>query len=125
MKILIVDDQEMVRELVRVTLQVTKHDIIEASNGPEALEMVRSQKPDLVLLDVMMPTGGMDGFEVCRKIKSNPDSASTIVVILSAKGQESDRDEGIEAGADRYFSKPFSPLALIDFVEKVLGDHEE
>ena len=111
-KILIVDDQLEVRELVEVTLRIGDYEIL--------LALARSQKPDLILLDVMMPGSDMDGIEVCRQLKGNPETARIQVVMLTAKSQETDVNAAKEAGADEYFSKPFSPLELMRKVEEIL-----
>lgn len=120
-KILIIDDQLEVRELVEVTLRIGDFKILQAENGPQGLEIARAEKPELMLLDVMMP-GGMDGFEVCEKLKKDPLTSGIIIVMLTAKGREVDKKRGKQVGADDYFVKPFSPLALINKVEEVLGD---
>jgi CheY-like chemotaxis protein len=120
-KILIVDDQLEVRELVQVTLEIGDYQILAAENGQQALEVAQAERPDIVLLDIMMPGSDVDGLEVCRRLKSDPDTAYMTVVMLSAKGQESDIEAGREAGADDYFTKPFSPIALIEKVEEVMS----
>ena len=89
----------------------------EAADGVEALEKARDQSPRLVLLDIMMPR--LDGLEVCRQLKADPDTSDIVVVMLTAQAQERDRDQGLAAGADDYFTKPFSPLALLNMVERV------
>lgn len=119
-KILIVDDQPEVRELVRVTLEIGPYQIFLASNGTEALQLARTEKPNLLLLDIMMPDGP-DGLEVCRILKDDPATADINIVMLTSKGQDWDLESGYEAGADDYFVKPFSPLELIQKVEQVLG----
>ncbi|MBW1768634.1 MAG: response regulator [Deltaproteobacteria bacterium] len=117
--ILIVDDQKEVRELVEVTLRSDGYRILEAKSGEEAIAMVRADQPDLILMDVMMP-GGIDGLEATRTLKNNPKTKHCKIIMLSAKGQETDRKIGFEAGADDYFTKPFSPLELIKKMEEVL-----
>ncbi len=119
-KILIVDDQIEVRELVQVTLEIGDYQILAAENGPQALEIAHAEHPDVILLDIMMP-GSIDGMEVCRRLKSDPDTAHITIVMLSAKGQESDIEAGWSVGADAYFTKPFSPIALIEKIEEVIG----
>ena len=119
-KILIVDDRLEVRELVEVTLRVKDYLILQASSGEAAVETVKAEKPDLILMDIMMP-GGMDGLEATRIIKSASETKDCTVIMLTAKGQQIDREKGLEAGADDYFVKPFSPLDLIKKVEEVLG----
>ena len=120
-KILIVDDRLEVRELVEVTLRVKDYRILQAPSGEKALEIVRTEKPELVLMDIMMP-GGLDGLEATRILKNDPATKDCTIIILTAKGQQADREKGLEAGADDYFVKPFSPLDLIKKVEEVLGD---
>ncbi len=119
-KILIVDDQAAVRELIAVTLEIGPYQILEAANGDEALHLAQNQMPDLMLLDIQMPGGKLDGLEVCRTLKSDEATRSIRIVLLTAKGQEWDRDAGYDAGADSYFIKPFSPLDLMDTVEAIL-----
>jgi CheY-like chemotaxis protein len=118
-KLLIVDDEDGVRALVRMTLDNGLYEIIEASDGLEALDLAREHHPDLVLLDVMLPD--LSGMDVCRKIKDDPDLASTTVVMLTARAQTADLGDAEEAGADGYFTKPFSPIALTRKVESILG----
>jgi len=116
-KLLIADDEPAVRALVRVTLEDDDYRIFEAADGVEALQKIRDEHPSLVLLDIMMP--GMNGLEVCRIVKSDPTTSGTVVVMLTAQAQQRDRDRGLAAGADVYFTKPFSPLALLDLVARV------
>jgi two-component system phosphate regulon response regulator PhoB len=117
MKLLIADDEPAVRALVHVTLEGDEYEILEAADGVEALEVARDEAPRLVLLDIMMPR--LDGLEVCRQLKADPDTSDIVVVMLTAQAQDRDRDQGLAAGADDYFTKPFSPLALLNMVERV------
>ncbi|MFZ4552480.1 MAG: response regulator transcription factor [Aquabacterium sp.] len=119
-RVLIVEDQLDIRELIRMTLEIEDLDIHEAENGTIGLEMAKQLRPDMLLLDIMMP-GHVDGFEVCRQIKSTPELASTKVIFLSAKGQESDRQLGQSLGAEAYLTKPFSPRQLLEVVTKHLN----
>jgi len=119
-KILIVDDQVEVRELVEVTLRVENYQIFQAESGEEAIEIARAEKPELIIMDIMMP-GGMDGLEATRILKNDSETKECTIVMLTAKGQQADRKDGIEAGASDYFAKPFSPLDLIKKVEEILG----
>ena len=118
-KILIADDERALRVLIAGTLEVGNYNILEADNGIEALDLVKRERPDLVILDVMMP--GMTGYEVCKCIKTNSDIESTKVLILTAKGQLSDKEAAWEALADFYLAKPFSPMQLLSVVEEILS----
>ena len=121
-KLLIVDDEEGVRSLVRMTLDGDGYEILEAREGSEALALAREHHPDLILLDIMLPD--MSGIEICRELKSDPSMASTFVIMLTARAQHADLGEAEDAGADGYFTKPFSPIALIKKVETVLRSPE-
>ena len=121
-KILIVDDQIEVRELVQVTLEIGDYQILSAENGQQAVSIAQAEHPDIILMDIMMPGSEVDGLEACRKLKSDPATSDITIVMLSAKGQDSDIDAGRSAGADDYFTKPFSPIALIEKVEEVMGE---
>lgn len=118
-KILIVDDEANLRLLVSATLEDERYQLLEAPDGAAGLEIARRERPDLVLLDVQMP--GLDGLAVCREIRQDPGLAETAVVMLTARAQELDRQRGLEAGADTYLTKPFSPLELLTLVEQTLG----
>jgi two-component system phosphate regulon response regulator PhoB len=120
-KILIVDDQREIRELVAATLRIGPYQIFQAANGPEALDLAHRERPDLILLDVMMQAGGMDGFEACRRIKTDLETSSSFVMILTARDQKSDLEQGYAAGANDYFTKPFSPLELMAKVDEVMN----
>jgi two-component system phosphate regulon response regulator PhoB len=119
-KILIVDDEPGIRELVEMTLGVDEYEILKAENGQQAITIAKSEKPELTIMDVIMP-GGIDGLQATRILKSDPETRTGTIIILSAKGEESEREKGLDAGADDYFTKPFSPLALIKKVEEVLA----
>jgi CheY-like chemotaxis protein len=110
-----------VRELVQVTLEIGDYQILSAENGQEAIEIAKAEHPDIILLDIMMPGSDIDGIEACRRLKADPATADITIVMLSAKGQENDIETGKTAGADDYFTKPFSPIALIEKVEAVIG----
>ncbi len=118
-RVLIVEDQADIRKLIRMTLEFEHHEIHEATDGASGLRLARAVRPDVLLLDVMMP-GEMDGLQVCRAIKRDPATRGIQVVLLTARGQARDRDAGRQAGADEYLVKPFSPLQLIDTVERLL-----
>ncbi len=116
-KLLIADDEAGVRSLVKMTLESEAYEILEASDGLEALALVEKHRPHLVLLDVSMPE--LSGFDVCRAIRADPGLKEVRVIMLTALAQETDIAEGKAAGADDYFTKPFSPVALIRKVEEV------
>jgi CheY-like chemotaxis protein len=122
-KILIADDEEPLRLLVRATLEDEsgegRYEIIEAIDGNEALEIARRERPELILLDIQMP--GLSGLEVCKVLKDDPVTSDLMIVMLTARGQQSDRERGFAAGADDYFAKPFSPLELLQLVDRVMG----
>jgi len=120
-KILVVDDQPEVRELVSVTLEIGSYEISTASNGNQALAIAQKERPDLILLDVQMPGGTLDGIGVCKRLKDDPETKNIYIIMLTAKGQDADRQLGYQAGANDYFVKPFSPLDLITKIESVLG----
>ena len=115
-KILIAEDHSDIRKLIRMTLEYADYAIHEAVDGGSALHMAQSVRPDLMLLDVMMP-GELDGLQVCRRVKHDPALKHVRVVMLTARGQVRDREAGQAAGADAYLVKPFSPLQLIDTIE--------
>ena len=119
-RVLIVEDQTDIRKLLRMTLEFSSYEIHEASDGASGLRMASAVRPDLVLLDVMMP-GEMGGLQVCQAIKSNPALASVKVVLLTARVQAGDREAGTQAGADAYLVKPFSPLQLMDTLERLMA----
>lgn len=118
-KILLVDDHSDIRRLIRITLG-KNFEVLEADEGTSALQMVREQRPDLVVLDVMMP-GELDGLGVLDAIKADADLAGTRIIMVTARGQTRDYDEGMQRGADAYFIKPFSPLQLVAAIKDLLA----
>jgi DNA-binding response OmpR family regulator len=118
-KLLIADDLVPIRQMVRITLSTQGWTIVEAENGKQALEMARSEHPDLMLLDVDMGSGP-NGFDVCRELKSSDDTKGIPIVMLTAHDSESDRAVGFAAGAAQYLTKPFGPLELIDTIRAIL-----
>ncbi|EEF79149.1 response regulator transcription factor [Methylophaga thiooxydans] len=115
-KLLIVDDHAELRTLIKMTLEHSDYQLFETDSGEGALQLVAETQPDVIILDIMMP-GKIDGIEVCRQIKSNPATAATKVILLSAKGQKKDIQAGDDAGADAYFIKPFSPTSLLEAIQ--------
>jgi CheY-like chemotaxis protein len=118
-RLLIVEDQADIRKLIRMTLEFEEYDIHEAVNGVEGLRKAIEITPDLILLDVMMP-GELDGLAVCARVRADPALRQTKVVLLSARSQLQDFEAGTRAGADAYLAKPFSPLQLIESIERLL-----
>jgi len=117
--VLLCDDEDAMRMLVRATLDGDGYSIVEASDGEESLALARTVRPDVVVLDMMMP--GRSGVDVLREIRADSELAETAVVMLTARARPADRDAALAAGADRYLPKPFSPLELISVVEELLG----
>ena len=120
--ILIVDDEPHLRTLIHQTLEELEDEGVElltASNGEEALATIEAVKPNLVFLDVMMPK--LSGFDVCKRTKQELGLTGIYIVLLTAKGQEFDRQRGQEVGADLYMTKPFDPDALLEKAREVLG----
>ena len=116
--ILVVDDEEDVLELVRYNLDKSGYQVETASSGEEALTKARRKLPDLLILDLMLP--GMDGLEVCKKLKNDAKTEGLPIIVLTAKGEETDIVTGLELGADDYVTKPFSPKVLIARVRRIL-----
>jgi CheY-like chemotaxis protein len=106
--------------IVDATLRSEEYQIFQAESGEKAIEITRAEKPDLIIMDIMMP-GGMDGFEATSIIKSDPETKSCAIVILSGTGQDAEKEKELAADIDDYFTKPFSPLELIRKVEGILG----
>lgn len=119
-KILIIEDDKFLRELISQKLLKEGYDIAEAIDGEKGVESVKTEKPDLILLDLILP--GIDGFEVLARIKSDPDSAQTPVIILSNLGQKYDIERGLKMGAVDYMIKAhFTPKEIIEKIKLVLG----
>jgi CheY-like chemotaxis protein len=117
-KILIAEDEPDIRELIAFTLRFAGHEVIIGINGQEGYELAKEHKPDLIMLDVRMPK--MTGYEACQSIKAEPDIAHIPVIFLSAKGQESEIEQGLAVGAEQYLLKPFAPDQLTQQVTEVL-----
>ncbi len=121
-KILIVDDEPNIVIPLQFLMEQNGYRTLVAQSGEEALEMISKEKPDLVLLDIMLP--GVDGFEVCEIIRLNPEWRHTRVIFLTAKGRDVDIAKGMVLGADEYITKPFSNQQIIDAVKKLLEEPE-
>src|SRR3990172_3863503 len=118
-KILIAEDERDIRDLVAFTLRFAGYEVFPASNGEEAVELAPKVNPDLILMDVRMPR--MTGYQACKVMKTNPDLKDIPVVSLTARGQESEIQQGIEAGAEEYLLKPFAPDLLTTRVKAILA----
>ncbi len=121
-KLLIVDDESHIRMLIEQTLEDLEDEGVEllfAENGAQALEIIQLEEPNLVFLDVMMPK--MNGMEVCHRVKKELNLSHVYIILLTAKGQEVDRQKGLEMGADRYMTKPFDPDEMLSVAEEVLN----
>jgi two-component system, OmpR family, alkaline phosphatase synthesis response regulator PhoP len=117
LRILVCDDERHIVRLIQVNLERQGYQVITAFDGKEGLEKVRSEKPDLCVLDVMMPY--MDGFEVLKNIRRDPETENLPVIMLTAKAQDKDVFEGYHYGADMYLTKPFNPMELVTFVKRI------
>ena len=117
--ILLADDEKPLRILVHTTLDSPEFKILEASDGVEALEVARRERPDLLVLDGMMPS--LTGLEVARQLRLDPATACIPIIMLTAKGQEADRELAAKAGITAYLVKPFSPLELLERVRAALA----
>lgn len=111
-RILLVDDENRVREVIALTLGQENFLILQAASGREAVELARAERPDLILVDLLMPE--MDGLEVCRLLKADPSTAGIKVFILTARSGREEEARAWAAGADGFFSKPFSPMSLLN-----------
>lgn len=121
-KILIVDDEPHIRLLMAQTLEELEDEGVEvliAENGEEAIKTIQAEKPDLVFLDVMMPK--MNGFDVCHSVKNNREMRDVYIIMLTAKGQEFDKEKGQKVGADLYMTKPFDPDEVVEKSYEILG----
>ncbi|APW37244.1 two-component system response regulator [Rhodoferax koreense] len=117
-KVLIIEDHADIRKLLRMTLEFEDYDIYEATDGDTGLVMARDLRPDVMLVDVMMP-GLLNGLDVCRATKRDSALRGTSVVMLTARGQSSDREAGMAAGADDYLIKPFSTLQVLETLRRI------
>jgi len=122
-KILIAEDERDIRELITFTLRYAGHEVTQAANGEEALTLAKQTTPELILMDVRMPK--MTGYEACRHIKADDTLKHIPVVFLSAKGQETEIQTGLEVGASDYILKPFAPDQLIKRVSEILAANKK
>ena len=119
-RLLVVDDDPVIVELLRINFEIEGFEVLSASDGEEGLRRARSEQPDLVLSDIMMPR--LDGLQLLSRLRADPATATLPVVLLSAKAQHAEVEQGMALGAADYVTKPFDPLELIDRVNAVLGN---
>jgi CheY-like chemotaxis protein len=120
-KILIVDDNSEIRELVSATLEVEKYTVLEAPDGMKAVSVAKREKPDVVIMDVSLP-GGIDGIEATQRIKRNPSTRHSKVLILTGIDDKKLKERGLKAGASDFFVKPFSPLELLEKIGSIFNE---
>lgn len=118
--ILVADDEPFVLRSLEFILKKEGYRVVTAVDGQEALDKAKAERPDLCLLDIQMPR--MDGNQVCRHLREDPERKDTYIVMITAKGQEADRQISLESGANEYFTKPFSPRKVITRVKEILGE---
>lgn len=123
LKVLVCDDERHIVRLIQVNLERQGYNVVTAYDGKEGLEKVRSEKPDLMVLDVMMPY--MDGFEVLKTLRRDAATESLPVIMLTAKAQDKDVFEGYHYGADMYLTKPFNPMELVSFVNRIAQSKDD
>ncbi len=121
-RILVVDDEIYIVHILEFSLTMEGYSVLTASDGEEALRIIEQERPDLVVLDIMMPK--LDGYEVCRRLRQDEQFRSLPVILLSAKGRPIDREAGLSAGADDYITKPFSPRKLLEKMRELLDRQE-
>lgn len=118
-RILLIDDETALVEMVKIRLEANNYEVITAYDGNEALDKARKEKPDLIILDLMLPK--MDGYKVCRLLKFDEKYKQIPIILFTARAQESDKITGEEVGADAYITKPFEPKALLDKIAELLN----
>ncbi len=122
-KVLVVDDERHIVRLIQVNLERAGYQVASAFDGKEALRKVETEKPDLVVLDVMMPQ--MDGFEVLKRLQASAATRSIPVIMLTAKAQDADVFRGWSSGVSAYLTKPFNPLELLTFIKRIFSGHDD
>lgn len=121
-RILVVDDEIYIVHILEFSLTMEGYQVLTAADGEEAMRLIEQERPDLVVLDIMMPK--MDGYEVCRRLRQDEQLKGIPVILLSAKGRAVDREVGLQAGADDYITKPFSPRKLLEKIRDLLDRDE-
>jgi two-component system alkaline phosphatase synthesis response regulator PhoP len=122
-KIMAVDDERHIVRLIQVNLERAGYQVITAFDGPDALKKVENERPDVIVLDVMMPK--MDGFEVLKRLQANPETRTIPIIMLTAKAQDADVFRGWASGVSAYLTKPFNPLELLTFVKRILSGRDD
>ena len=120
-RILVVDDEIYIVHILDFSLGMEGYEVLTALDGEQALEKARAEKPDLIVLDIMMPK--LDGYETCKRLKADAETKDVPVILLSAKGRNVDQKIGFEVGADDYITKPFSPRKLVERINAILGQN--
>lgn len=118
MRILICEDQDSIRRMIEALVEARGHEVIAVASGTKAIDVAMTESPDIVLLDLMLP-GQYDGFEVCRRLRSDPATKPVPVVIISALDDAESRKKAADAGASAYYTKPFSPIALLKEIDRL------
>ena len=121
-KILVVDDEIYIVHILDFSLGMEGYEVVTALDGEQGLEKARTERPDLIVLDIMMPK--LDGYETCKILKGDPATRDIPVILLSAKGRNIDQKIGFEVGADDYITKPFSPRKLVERINGILGQND-
>lgn len=121
-RILVVEDDHVIRELLVVNVTIEGHEAVTAVDGTEALAMIGDARPDVVLLDMMLPR--VDGWEVTARVKGDPATSAIPIVALSARAMQADIDRGAEVGVDHYVTKPFDPIELMQLVNSLVANRE-
>lgn len=118
MRILLVEDQDSIRSMIETLVKARGHEVLTASSGAEAIELATLEPPDLMLLDLMMP-GAFDGIDVCEKLRGQPETSRLPIVIVTAVTEDATRQRALAAGATAYYTKPFSPIALLGVIDEL------
>lgn len=118
MRILVVEDQDSIRRMIEALVQARGYEVVAVASGTKAIDVAMTQPPDMVLLDLMLP-GQYDGFEVCRRLRADPGTQKVPVVIISALDDADSRNRAADAGATAYYTKPFSPIALLKEIDRL------
>jgi CheY-like chemotaxis protein len=120
MRILVVEDQDSIRRMIEALVQARGYSVTAVASGAKAIDVAATEPPDLVLLDLMMP-GQYDGFDVCRRLRADPSTRKVPIVVITAMDDPDARTRATQAGATAYYTKPFSPIALLKEIERLTG----